>query len=165
MHRIVVCDTGPLLHLSEAGAIHLLQNTGRVLITESVTKEFYKNALGWNTPQWIEVHELDKTAQKRSTGFMESGGVDLGEAEAIALAIQVEADWFITDDAKARQLAESLDLESHGSIGILLWNLAVDEINGKQAQFLLDALANSSLWISNRVLDEAKKAINMLSSK
>jgi hypothetical protein len=74
---------------------------------------FYANAQGWNPPQWIEVHELDKTAQKRSTKFIESNTVDWGEAEAIALAIQVEADWFVTDDAKARQLAESLGLESH----------------------------------------------------
>ena len=96
MIRIVVCDTGPLLHLSEAGAIHLLQNAGQILIPESVTKEFKQNAQGWNPPQWIEVHKLDKTAQKRSTKFIESNTVDLGEAEAIALAIQVEADWFVT---------------------------------------------------------------------
>ena len=96
MIRIVVCDTGPLLHLSEAGAIHLLQNAGQILIPESVTKEFNQNAQGWNPPQWIEVHKLDKTAQKRSTKFIESNTVDLGEAEAIALAIQVEADWFVT---------------------------------------------------------------------
>jgi len=57
MKRIVVCDTGPLLHLSEAGFIHLLQNTGRILIPESVTKEFNQNAQGWSPPQWIEVHD------------------------------------------------------------------------------------------------------------
>jgi hypothetical protein len=28
MKRIVVCDTGPLLHLSEAGAVHLLAEMG-----------------------------------------------------------------------------------------------------------------------------------------
>jgi len=118
MIRIVVCDTGPLLHLSEAGAIHLLQNVGRILIPGSVTQEFDQNAQGWNPPQWIEVYELDKTAQKRSTKFIESNTIDLGETDAMALAIQVEADWFVTDDAKARQLAESMGLESHGSIGI-----------------------------------------------
>jgi hypothetical protein len=105
MKRIVVCDTGPLLHLSEAGAMHLLQNSGRILIPKSVTKEFNQNVQGWDPPQWIEVHKLDETAQKRSTKFIESNTVDLGEAGAIALAIQVEADWFVTDDAKARRLA------------------------------------------------------------
>ena len=164
MKRIVVCDTGPLLHLSEAGAIHLLQNAGQILIPESVTKEFNQNAQGWNPPQWIEVHKLNKAAQKHSTEFIESNTVDWGEAEAIALAIQVKADWFVTDDAKARQLAESLRLESHGSIGILLWNLAVEKINGEQARYMLDALADSSLWISNRVLYEARRAIDMLTS-
>jgi len=32
MTRIIVCDTGPLLHLSEAGAIHLLSSAGEVLM-------------------------------------------------------------------------------------------------------------------------------------
>ena len=30
MTRIIVSDTGPLLHLSEAGAIHLLSSAGKV---------------------------------------------------------------------------------------------------------------------------------------
>ena len=50
MKRIVVCDTGSLLHLSEAGAIHLLQNVDWILIPKSVTKEFNQNAQGWNLP-------------------------------------------------------------------------------------------------------------------
>ena len=32
MSRIVVCDTGPLLHLDEASAIHLLEPVGQILI-------------------------------------------------------------------------------------------------------------------------------------
>ncbi len=161
MKRIVVCDTGPLLHLNEAGAFHLLQNTGQILIPESVSTEFNQNAQGWNPPQWIEVHILDKAAQKRSTEFIKSKTVDWGEADAIAMAIEIEADWSVTDDAKARQFVESLGLESHGSIGILLWNLAAANIDGEQARYLLDALTHTSLWISNRVLDEAHKAIDL----
>jgi hypothetical protein len=44
IRRIVVCNNGSLLFLSKAGAIHLLQHAGRILIPESVRKEFYQNA-------------------------------------------------------------------------------------------------------------------------
>jgi len=48
MTRIIVCDTGPLLHLSEAGAIHLLLSVGEVLIPPLVAIEFEANAQGWH---------------------------------------------------------------------------------------------------------------------
>ena len=79
------------------------------------------------------------------------------------MALQKHADWFLTDDAKARQFAESAGLEVHGSIGLLLWSVANEHILEKAlALHLLDNLANSSLWISERVLQEARKAINAL---
>ncbi len=79
------------------------------------------------------------------------------------MALQEHADWFLTDDAKARQFAESAGLEVHGSIGLLLWSVANEHILEKAlALHLLDNLANSSLWISERVLQEARKAINAL---
>lgn len=71
MTRMIVCDTGPLLHLSEAGAVHLLSIAGRVLIPPLVVVEFEANAQGWQPPQWVkksisskgnspESHKMDK---------------------------------------------------------------------------------------------------------
>jgi predicted nucleic acid-binding protein len=89
--------------------------------------------------------------------------IDGGEAEAIGLALQEHANWLLTDDAQARQFAESTGLEVHGSIGILLWNVANENILDKALAFqLLDNLASSSLWISERVLHEARRAIDTL---
>jgi hypothetical protein len=51
--RIIVCDTGPLLRLSEAGATHLLSLAGNVLIAPRVATEFEANSQGWNPPQWV----------------------------------------------------------------------------------------------------------------
>jgi len=79
------------------------------------------------------------------------------------LALQEQADWLLTDDAKARQFAESLGIEVHGSIAIILWAVAIGLIREKTLAIqLLDNLANSSLWISNRILQEAHKAIDIL---
>jgi predicted nucleic acid-binding protein len=116
-------------------------------------------------PQWITIKKMDKNTGKQADNWMAKGIVDLGEAHAIALAVQLKADWLLTDDAKARQFAETLGLEVHGSIGLLLWCLGKDLIQKDQAYNLLDGLAHSSLWVSESVLDKARQTIEMLSAK
>jgi predicted nucleic acid-binding protein len=163
MKRIIVCDTGPLLHLSEAGAIHLLSLAGEILIPSLVAIEFEANAQGWHPPQWAKVVDLEKSTRQKAEKWVRAKQIDGGEAEAVGLALQEHADWLLTDDAQARQFAESVGLEVHGSIGILLWNVANENILDKAlALQLLSNLASSSLWISERVLQEARRAIDTL---
>jgi predicted nucleic acid-binding protein len=103
---------------------------------------------------------LEESAKQQATSWVKAKKIDAGEAEAISLALQTKANWLLTDDAMARQFAETLGLEVHGSIGLLLWNVAVGNVESlEQALYLLDHLAQSSLWVSDRVLQEARKAI------
>src|SRR5436309_2847902 len=46
--------------------------------------------------------------------------IDIGEAESIALAVEVRADLIVVDDAAARQAATDLGFTVSGSIGLLL---------------------------------------------
>ena len=163
MTRIIVCDTGPLLHLSEAGAIHLLSSAGEVLIPPLVAVEFEANTQGWNPPQWVRQVSLRRAIRQKVEKWVRAKKIDDGEAEAIGLALQDQAEWFLTDDAKARQFAESLGLEVHGSITILLWSVATGLIQEKAVVIrLLKNLVDSFLWISDRVLQEAQAAIDDL---
>ncbi len=162
MSRIVVCDTGPLLHLREAGALELLRQAGDILIPPVVEHEFARNAAGFLLPEWIEVFRLGKTIATQARKWI-SDDIDAGEAQAIGLAVQEEAGWFLTDDGRARRFAESLGLEVHGSVGLLLWVVVSGYIkNRAEAHGLLDALAHSSLWISEKVLNEARRAVDVL---
>lgn len=163
MKRIVICDTGPLLHLSEANIIHLLRLAGEVIIPLVVAKEFEQNAPEIKLPDWVQLKDLDATHNKIAAGWDKQ--IDAGEAAAIALTMQTQADWLLSDDAKARQFALSLGLEVHGSIGLLLWAIAVGHVASRDdALNLLNDLASSSLWISDRVLHQAHLAIDKLFS-
>ena len=72
----------------------------------------------------------------------------------------------MTDDAEARQFAERLGLEVHGSIGLLLWAIASGHVeNREQAYQILNSLKRSSLWISERVVTAAARAIDELTSE
>ena len=163
MSRIVVCDTGPLIHLSEAEALFLLKPAGDVLIPPAVADEFKRNLPKGKMPDWIYVHPLQEQTKSQAMSWVDNHDIDIGEAEAIGLALQQQSNWLLTDDAEARQFAEGLGLEVHGSIGLLLWAIAVGHVESReQAYQRLNGLKRSSLWISERVLTEAMQAIDQL---
>ena len=163
MRRIVVCDTGPLLHLGEANIINLLHLAGEIIIPSVVADEFKRNASDIELPNWVTIKELEEPYQKKALDWRKQ--IDEGEAAAIALTMQIQAEWLLTDDAIARQFGESLGLEIHGSIGLLLWAVVVGHIKSEsEALNSVNALAGSSLWISDRVINQARKAIHTLYS-
>jgi predicted nucleic acid-binding protein len=166
VNRTVVSDTGPLLHLGEAGFLDLVHKTGTVLIPPVVSAEWKKHTGVRKQPGWLVVRSLEEPFVDRSQSWVDAEHLDAGEAQAIALVLQEKADWLLTDDAQARQLAEGLKIEVHGSIGVLLWAAVSGYFeNRSQAQQVLEALARSSLWVSEWVLREAYKAIDAIYSE
>ena len=132
MRRIVVYDTGSLLHLVEANIINLLHLAGETIILSAVSKEFERNASGIKLPDWVIVKELEEPYKKKALEWKKQ--IDEGESAAIALTMQMQAEWLLTDDAAARQFGESLGLEIHGSIGLLLWAVAVKQVESEKEQ-------------------------------
>jgi len=72
MTRTIVCDTGPLLHLGEAGAIHLLSLAGEVLIPPLVAVEFEANTQGWHPPQWVRQVSLRKATRQKAEKWVKT---------------------------------------------------------------------------------------------
>jgi uncharacterized protein len=46
--------------------------------------------------------------------------IDKGEAEAIALSVELDADFLLIDEQKGRQVAERLGIKITGIIGVLI---------------------------------------------
>ncbi len=160
----IVSNTGPLLHLHEAELLALLEHVGEIYIPKAVDVEMAQHELAWQDrkPGWIMVTTVAAPHDAQATRWQQGGLLDAGEAEAIALAQQLRAEWRLTDDAAARILAASLGLEVHGSLGIVLWAAARGHLSRIEAASALDRLARSSLWISAGVLTEARAALNRL---
>lgn len=157
--RLVVSNTGPLIHLSEAQALELLELTGEVHIPEGVDHEARRRVPAWSKPAWLAIDKLNEPHITEAVDWQQAGFLDFGEAEAIALTRQLKADWLLTDDAAARLLAKGLGIEVHGSLGIVLWAAAIGRLNHTDAESALKRLAESSLWLSTRVLKEAEAAL------
>ena len=161
----IVADTGPLLHLHEAGALHLLESIGSVHVPSLVLAELRHHApILWPgiLPEWVTHIELESSARKSALAWQQAGLLHGGEAEALALAGDMQLDWFLTDDAAARLMAETIGIETHGSLGVVLWAAATSLIGRAEAETYLTGLENSSLWMSPRVRAEARLALERL---
>lgn len=82
--RVVVCDTGPILPLHEAGGLTLLAGAGEVLIPPAVDGEPSSLVAEWpvSRPIWLRVRSLGSDDERRATQLRAMGGLGLGEAEA-----------------------------------------------------------------------------------
>ncbi|HSX78150.1 MAG TPA: DUF3368 domain-containing protein [Candidatus Saccharimonadia bacterium] len=162
--RRIVSDTGPLLHLHEAACLALLEHAGTVAVPKAVDSEMVHHVREWPTrkPRWITVTAVTAPYDVQATGWQQSGLLEAGEAEAIVLALQLSAMWLLTDDTAARVFATTLGLEVHGSLGIVLWAAARGHLSREESTVALDRLAHSSLWLSTRVLAEARAALDRL---
>ncbi|AKG90784.1 putative nucleic acid-binding protein, contains PIN domain [Geoglobus ahangari] len=109
---IVVSNTSPLVVLSNIGELDLLKFLfERIIIPRGVAEEF-----GEVTPEWIEVRDV----QNRIVVDLLKEKLHTGEAEAIALAVELKADLMIIDDKSARNTASSLGLRVIGTVGLIL---------------------------------------------
>ena len=162
-----MCDTGPILHLAEADALVLLKHAAPILIPPAVEAELLTLQPNWRTerPHWIEVEHLTPRHAEESKGWFAADLLDAGESEAVALARQVRAGWFLSDDAAAALFARSLGLEVHGSLGLVLWCVAKGHLSVGNGRTVLHRLKESSLWLSNRVMSEALVALAKLETR
>ena len=118
---IVVADTSPLNYLILIDYIDVLQPLyGRVAIPTAVHDEMIRQEApvtvrSWamNLPAWVEVHTSPPATQ-----FL-SKNLDLGESEAISLALNLKAPILIIDERVGRKEAQAHGLHVIGTLGIL----------------------------------------------
>jgi predicted nucleic acid-binding protein len=162
--RVIVSDTGPLLHLQEAKLLGLLGLAGQVHVPLAVAHELTGLRPDWGTVPhaWLKVHTLSEPAKSEAEAWVRAGLLDRGEGDAIALARLLKPDWLLTDDAAARLFAQAIGLDVHGSLGIVLWAAATHHLGRPEAEAALGQLAGTSLWISAAVMAEAKAALEQI---
>jgi uncharacterized protein len=71
--------------------------------------------------------------------------LDRGEAEAIALAIELEADWILLDEREGRKAAKSLGLKVTGILGVLLRAKQLGELESLQPVIIVQAHAEQGI--------------------
>ncbi len=155
----VVCDAGPVIHLSELDSLHILNDFQTVLVPNSVYNEIIKHTpLDPEIEMKIvsEIPLMDESLRILCKVF----SLDLGEMEALAVISEKSDYIFLTDDAAARLVAKKTGIKVHGTIGILIRAIRRDLLTPQEVVDILYQLPEkSSLFIKASLLEEAISAI------
>src|SRR3989344_4778679 len=120
MANKVISDTGPLIHLSEIDLIKALDAFKEIYIPEEVNNELKRNRIDKNVFNNVKIANLGPKFKDVAEIIVNKFSLDLGESQAIALALQEKVDFFLTDDLDAKTVANFHSIESHGTGGIIL---------------------------------------------
>jgi len=109
---IVIADTSCLIVLSRLNALPLLRSLYRkIYITEEIAFEF-----GDPLPDWVIVEPV----KEKQTFQILLSILDIGEASAIALALELKDVLLIVDEFKGRREAQRLGIKITGTLGVLV---------------------------------------------
>ncbi len=152
----VVSNTGPIISLSWIDRLDLLGALyGEVVVPLAVERELLpagQSFLGTSAIEdafrrrWLRA----ATVRNHLNVSALNARVDLGEAEAIALAVELRAEVLLVDDADARAEAKSWSIRVLGTIGVL--RQARDEGHIDAARPLLLQMQRLGLWIGADLL-------------
>lgn len=154
----IVSNTSPITNLAAIGKISLLEQLyGEIIIPSAVFHELthwgdsIPGAKEVKTLHWIKVNPITNDNLVVSL----RNKLDEGESSAIALALELNADWLIIDEQLGRQIAIEYNLKIIGILGIL--------IEAKRQGLILsvkpvidDLISIAKFWVSrslyNRIL-------------
>jgi uncharacterized protein len=149
---LVVSDTSPISALLQIGHAELLQDLFEtVCIPQSVSAELarFHNSM----PSFIEVRAVLDRAHVDSL----LPRLDVGEAEAIVLAIETHADRLLIDERRGRLIAAQTGLSIIGLIGVLL--LAKERgLLPTIREVLNDLQAKAGFYVADELVQKALAA-------
>jgi predicted nucleic acid-binding protein len=118
---VVVADAGPLIHLDELNALDVLSDYAAVFVPNAVWLEVLHHR-----PQALQRENVNLIRQLRPTPSAKINAMAAiytlhnGEREALMLCLDHSVGMLLTDDTAARLAAKSLNISSHGTLGLLL---------------------------------------------
>ncbi|RLD56806.1 MAG: DUF3368 domain-containing protein [Bacteroidetes bacterium] len=150
MPKIIISDTSCLILFHKIGEFDLLR---RVYVNISTTPEVAEE-FSEQLPKWIK---LESVKDKKYQSFLETQ-VDLGEASAIALAIEMEEPLLLLDDLKARKLARKLNLKFTGSLGVINKAKQIGAID--KVKPIVNKILSTDFRISKQIFHELLRLNN-----
>jgi predicted nucleic acid-binding protein len=152
---IVVSNTSPVINLAVVNHLNLLQQLySKVVIPQAVYDEIVIEGAGQagaeevEQSEWIEVKPV---ANRPLVKSLESD-LDLGEAEAVVLAVELKADLLLIDERKGRAVANRLGVTHIGLLGVLVQA----KHNGliPAVRPVMDSLmTQAGFWVSNELYE------------
>jgi predicted nucleic acid-binding protein len=160
--RVVVSDTSPIHYLVLIGEVNLLAALyERIIIPSSVAAELTRFRTPEAVRQWINQPPswLEVIVPSSQSNLGTLGHLDLGERDALLLALEAKADLVLMDDREGVEEARQLGLTVTGTLGVL--DQAASE-NLLDLPTALDRLSATNFRVapallSRLLMDDAKR--------
>lgn len=158
---IVVADSTPIIALARIGHLNLLKSVhGTLIVPNAVYQELVK--AGEHKSGVKEIREAEwiivETVKNSLAVQLLNERIDLGESEAIALAIEKKASLLLIDEAKGRKIAEGQGLVIVGTVGTLL--TAKNDGLIPRLKPLLDTLMEDGFRLSKKLYNGLLASVN-----
>lgn len=118
---LVVADAGPLIHLDELAALDVLSDYTAVWLPDAVWHEVIHHrpeALQNTCVNLVRQDSPSPSAQVVAITSLYT--LHHGEREALTLCVNHSINTLLTDDTAARLAAKSLNIVTHGTLGLLI---------------------------------------------
>jgi uncharacterized protein len=149
---LVISDTSPVTALLQSGQADILPALfGRVLIPPAVEAELLR--FHASLPDYVAVQIVQDQRIADSLGKK----LDRGEAEAIVLAEESNADYLLMDEKLGRSVAESRGLRVIGLLGVLLMAKKAGRISSV-ARLMNELESQAGFFVSDAVRQIVLKA-------
>ncbi len=150
----VVVNNSPLVALWSIGHLDFLKFLyDEVLIPKSIYDEFIAIESATREKALKKAPWIKPTPLLHPRQALVFTGLDLGEAEVLALAIERSARLVIMDERKGRRYARRLELPLTGTLGVLL--TAKDKGLTPLVAPLIDNLLKEGLYLSDDIVSKA----------
>jgi len=146
---MIISDSTTLIILFDLERMELLSNLFPKIIIPFAVYEEISVKKSIELPAFISVQEVRESEKLETLKKL----LDLGESEAIALALELKSK-LIIDEKKGRKIAMNQGLEIIGLLGIVYLNIKKGFISKEEAEsFLGDALVHG-YRISEKLIEE-----------
>ncbi len=155
--KVVIADTGALISLIHLEKFDLIEKVfGDFFIAKAVWKELND----YDNPDFDRsyLQKLEsKVKQINSRNYLLMT-MDSGEAESVILYEELDADYLLIDDNKARAIAESLDVNCIGTLGLLIKAKQKGLI--RELKPLFKILIGANRYFSKKLLNDLLHKMN-----
>lgn len=118
---IIISDTSPLVCFRHLNKIDILRDLFNQII---IPPEVYKELVAFNIVEkkFLEQYPFITIQQPKNLHLVNEllDVLDIGEAEAIALSVELKPDLLLIDEVQGREIARKYNIPIKGVLGILL---------------------------------------------
>lgn len=157
---IVISNTSPISGLAEIGQLDLVRELfGTIIIPDAVRNELTAKGGQHAGSKAVDLEWIStRSVSNQVMVDVLRGDLDVGEAEVLALAIELSADLVILDERRGRKVAARLGITSIGCVGILLH--AKEDGLISEVLPCVKQLRDTGFWMSAGLEESIRKAAN-----